>query len=241
MWWWLRLFFIFLLWLGVAAGIGLVMILWKLMPGRILGVPWTWYAGSFMLALALTALDISLELPQYPLPPEVTEQEEVERWGYYLGVGIIASVIFVLLVAPLFVVSGWIFRYVEPFSWWVAKILAVLFWGSWYAAVFQVLGWARNLPVSISIRRSYVRNASSDEDFVALLRKAPLPHGKKVAFLKQLKRQGMTKELVYEIQEALDRYMEETKQTPSRSIRYATLQQALSLWLEANEDGSGSS
>ncbi len=240
MWRWLRRIFLLFLWLEVALGLALTVWGWRVVPARVLGVAWPWFSGSFLLALAVMALNAMLELPEYPLPPEVPPGTEMRRWLFYWGLGGLTAAVFTLLVSlPILFVHS-LRVWAEGRGVWVRRALVPV--GgvglvAWFMGVFFVLGWLQEQPCITRLRRWMTRlQTPTARDIRFMLQRVPLPLEVKQRFLARLEREGMTPALARELQSVLGPYVETQEDLRDRG-RYAVLYQALSAWLEVHQGG----
>ncbi len=231
-WRWLRRLFLLTLWLGVlaaATGIGLG---WRRAPGTFLGVGWIWFAGLAWLALALMALDATLEIGSMPLPPEIPPDQEVRHWLLFLIAGPTVAALFAFVVSIPVVISH---RVLKTFAAWDPRWRGLLLFALWMAWLIGTLGGLaalQNLPVVTALRRTLRRRVLglhvSEARILALLEACDLPSHVKTIYIRRLQRHGMTRRTALELLKDLKAHPPQG----SPSIQRALLTQALYNWLE---------
>lgn len=236
MWRWWRTLYLLAYWALVALLIALTVWAWRAAPGRFLGIAWVWYAGIFLVAFAAVALDATLELPVYPLPPEVPPAVERRRWLSWLLLGWLTSAMFLLLFLPLMLAVQGLRLLVAGQSIWVRKLAVgagTLIVVGWLIGVFRFLAWLQDQPVITRLQdRLASLNTITAQDVAAMLRKVDLPIHQREAWLKRLHREGLTEVLALELLEDLQSYLKQ-EDNPIRKGRYAQLMQLLHRYLEA--------
>ena len=236
MWRLLRWLYFAALWLGAAASTALVVALWRLYPFTILGVGWAWYAGAAVVALALVALDATVEISATPLPPEVPPAHEVSQWLLFLMAGAATAFIFAVDTGVLFIITHFLFAHL-PKSWptVVVKIIVVTAWLGWFVGTVYALRFLANASLGFHFRtflRYRLLNMHTPPAEVRrLLERSDLPPDAKQRFLARLGREGLTPPLVHDLLEAAGQNAWEAAEA-HRSTATALLVQALNNWEE---------
>ncbi len=232
MWVWLRRMFFALMWLGVlTAGWG-IWRMWQSFPARILGVGWVWAAVAAWIAMAAIALDAVLEIGPMPLPPEVSPEHEIRRWGLFLIAGPTVGVIFAFDVFTMVVA---VHAVMQTLSWLPKGVLASILTAlviAWLMGTFYVLAWMSESDWVERLHRLRYRLLglyTSEQDILKLLDDTDLPDRIKTAFAKRIQRRGLTPAIAHRLLNALD------DPTIAQTITRALLIQSLHNWLEEHD------
>ena len=236
MWRFLRWLYFAALWLGAAVSVALVVALWRLYPFAILGVGWAWYAGAAVVALALVALDATVEISATPLPPEVPPAHEVSQWLLFLMAGAATAFVFTADTGVLFVMTHAIFRWLLPhLPFWLGKPLLAATWLGWFVGTIYALRFLANASLGFRfrtfLRYRLLNMHTSPADVRRLLERSDLPPDAKQRFLARLGREGLTDALADDLLEAAGQDPWEAAEA-HRSTATALLVQALNNWEE---------
>ncbi len=242
MWRWLRRIFLATLWVGVGLGTVLTIWLWKTLPGEILGVGWAWFAGAFLVALGLMALNASMEIPLYPLPPEVPPWEEIRRWAFHIALGLLTAVTFTTTLVPPAVLTHLLLLLSSdksPMVTGILKIVGAAVWVGWFAGTLMAAAWIADQPFMERFRRNFTSLISpSSRDIETLLREVPISQEEKSTFLERLHREGMNPKLAFDIQRTLASYIEKTDHAPGNLTLYSVLYKELNRWLDEHSESA---
>lgn len=246
MWRLLRRVFLFSLWVGILMAAGVVALAWHLAPGKFLGVGWVWFAGAFVLGAAVVVLGATLDLRQHPLPPTVPAAAEIRRWVYYFVLVLLVSSVFAVIVGIPIVLTRALTVWSQallgrwPDVAYIVSFLAIFaMWIGWFMGTLMGSAWLAERDFARWFRRHFDRLiAPSPEDVIALLQHAPLPHRVKADLVSKVQLQGLTRELVQEIQDTIAPYIEATDDGATLT-RLASLSQSLAVWLETHSDDDG--
>ena len=245
MWRLLRRLFLLSLLIGLLIAIGLVVLAWRLAPGKFLGVGWVWFAGAFLVGAAAIVLNAALDLRQHPLPPTVPAAAEVRRWAFHSILTVLVGGAFAVAVGLPIVLTHAINVGLQALLWrWPAWAYVVsvfvdfALWIGWFMGVFIVSGWLSERDLSRWFRRRFDRLITpSPEDVIAMLQNAPLPAALKADLIGKVQLRGLTREMVHEIQEAIAPYTEAAE--GAALISLATLSQSLAVWQEEHPEDEG--
>ena len=246
MWRLLRRLFLLSLLISLLIATGLVVLAWHLAPGKFLGVGWVWFAGAFLVGVAVMVLNAALNLREHPLPPTVPASEEVRRWVFHTILTLLVGGAFAVAVGLPIVLTHAITvgtrtllgRWPE-WAYIVSFFVNFALWIGWFMGVFIVSGWLSERDFTRWFRRRFDRLiAPSPEDVIAMLQNAPLPAALKADLIGKVQLRGLTREMVHEIQDAIAPYIEATNEGAALS-RLGALSQSLAVWEEVHSDDDG--
>ena len=235
MWRLLRWLYFGALWLGALMAGGLTFFLWHRFPFKILGVGWDWYVGAGVVALALVALDATMEISATPLPPAVSPDHEVKQWILYLIAGAGAATIFAADVGVLFVITHFLFIHI-PAHWPVVlvKIIVAGAWIGWFIGTIYALGFISNAMgerFRTLLRYRLLNMHTTAADVRRLLERSDLPPDARQRFLARLDSEGLTPALAHDLLEAAGKDPWEAAES-HRSTATTLLVQTLNNWEE---------
>ena len=233
MWRFFRWLYFATLWLGALIAAALTYLLWRHFPFKILGVGWDWYVGAGVVALALVALDATMEISATPLPPEVSPDHEVKQWILYLIAGAGAATIFAADTGVLFVITHFLFTHI-PANWPVVlvKIIVASAWIGWFIGTIYALGFISNAMgerFRTLLRYRLLKMDITPIEIRRLLEKSDLPSEEKAEFIARLDRR-MTPALADDILDAFQQIWADGEN--ASSLPDALLQQTINNWKE---------
>ncbi len=242
MWRLWRLAFLILLWasailLGVIAYLA-----WHLFPGRVLGVKWAWFAGTFFAGALLMVWNASMDINDKPLPPTVPAAEEIRRWAFHLILIFLTASLFTLIVAiPIVgthlvhICANACFGNSEVQSFAFSYLTLAALWIGWFIGTFYFLFWLNDRSFIKKFQRRFTGMiVPSTEDIITMLQNADLPGETKSYLIAEVQSKGLTTETAREIQESIAPLIKQTN-APSKLARYAALSQSLALWVEQHK------
>ncbi len=237
MWRFFRWLYFATLWLGALIAAALTYLLWHRLPFKILGVGWglvRWRGRGCagVVALALVALDATMEISATPLPPAVSPDHEVKQWILYLIAGAGAATIFAADVGVLFVITHFLFIHI-PAHWPVVlvKIIVAGAWIGWFIGTIYALGFISNAMgerFRTLLRYRLLKMDITPIEIRRLLEKSDLPSGEKAEFIARLDKEGMTPALADDILDAFQQMWADGENASSLSD--ALLQQTINNW-----------
>ena len=243
MWRLLRLTFLLILWAS-AILLGMIACLaWHRFPGRVLGVKWAWFAGTFVVGTLLMVWNASMDINDKPLPPAVPAAEEIRRWAFHLILIFLTASLFTLIVAIPIVGTHLVhtcanacFGNSEVQSFAFSYLTLAALWIGWFIGTFYFLFWLNDRSFIRKFQRRFTGMiVPSAEDIITMLQNADLPGETKSRLIAEVQSKGLTMETAREIQNTLAPFIKETN-TPSKLSHYATLSQSLALWMERHKD-----
>ncbi len=204
MWRFLRWLYFGALWLGALMAGGLTFFLWHRFPFKILGVGWNWFAGAGVVALALVALDATMEISATPLPPDVPPNHEVSQWLLFLIAGAATAFIFAVDTGVLFVVTHALFRWALPhLPFWIGKPLLAAAWLGWFVGTIYALRFLADASIGFRfrtfLRYRLLNMHTGAADVRCLLERSDLPPDAKQRFLARLDSEGLTPALAHDL------------------------------------------
>ncbi len=208
--------------------------LWHHFPFKILGVGWDWYVGAGVVALALVALDATMEISATPLPPEVSPDHEVKQWILYLIAGAGAAAIFSADTGVLFVITHFLFTHI-PANWPVVltKTIVASAWIGWFIGTIYALSLiskAMGERFRTLLRYRLLKMETTPIEIRRLLERSDLPSGEKVEFISRLDKGGMTPTLANDILSSFQQMWADGEN--ASSLPDALLQQTINNWKE---------